>query len=178
MTDNELFALLRTLILAGLTARGLAGWKVARKFQPAQTGANSAPTVYLFKLFDRRHGSPLERYEWDETAQVMRARSYQTTESTFQASILMDETTDPAALTASDVICMVADIMQLDAGRATLRAQNVGIQRVGEVRNPYDVNDRGQFDASPSFDFVLTYRRSLQATADHAASIEGRINRV
>lgn len=178
MTDNQLFTLVRTVILAGLASREMAGWKVARNFQPKQQGANSAPTVYLFKVGDRRIGSPQEKYEWQTDAAEMRARYYQQYETTLQASILLDESDDPEALTPSDAISVVADIIQTDEGLAALRAGGVGILRVGDVRNPYDVNDRGQFAAGPSFDFVLTYRRTRQATADYAASIDGRIFRV
>jgi hypothetical protein len=179
MNDNQLFTLVRSVILAGLAAREMSGWRVARKFQPKQTGANSTPTVYLFKIGgDRNHGWPQQKYQWNVEAAEMRAENSQVKESTFQASILMDESDDPEALTPSDAINVVCDIMQSDEGLAALRAQGVGILRVGQVTNPYDVNDRGQFDASPSFDFVLTYRRKRQAKADYAVSVEGRIHRV
>jgi hypothetical protein len=179
MTDNDLFALVRATILAGLEARGFTGWDVARSYAPNHQGANTQPTVYLFKVGpDRRIGSPQQVDAWDETAQAMRHTVSQQFESTFQASVLMDESTNEWALTPSDVLHMVADILQTDEGMQALRAQAVGILRIAEVRNPYNVNDRDQFAAAPSFDYVLTYRRTRSATVGHAVSIDGGINRV
>jgi hypothetical protein len=178
MTDNQLFALVRTVILTGLAARDLNGWKVARKFQPKQQGANSTPTVYLFKLNDKNIGSPRTAYKWNADLQRMDADDARTYETTFQASILMDETDDADALTPGDVAIEVAAIMQSDEALAALRAAEVGIIRVTDIRNPYDVNDRTQYAADPSFDFVLTHKRRRVYVAPHATSIEGNIHRV
>lgn len=179
MTDNELFALLRGEIVAGLARRGLAGWDVVRNYEPTQQGGSLGPLVLLNKIGgDRRIGSPQQKYEWVADSATMQATYYQRYESTIQVGILMDESTDPAAFTASDVLSMVCDIMQTDEGMAALRAQNVGVLPVKDLRNPYNVNDRGQYAAEPTFDLVVTYRRSRLATADYAVSVEGRINRV
>lgn len=178
MRDNELFALVRSAILAGLAARTMPGYDVARKFQPSHQGQNRQPTVYVFKLLDKLHGSPQRKHVWDEVAQVMTAATSQQCETTFQASIDVDETTDPTALTPSDVANVVAAIMHSDETQAALRAAEVGILRVGEVRNPYNKDDSNRYEANPSFDFVLTYRRTEQATAPYAVGIETSVNRV
>jgi hypothetical protein len=178
MTDNQLFTLVRGILLAQLPTRGLDGWKVARKFQPLQNGANAAPTVYVFKVADKRHGSPQQRAGWNPDTLTMDKVESQQMETTFQASIEMDEGTDANALTPSDAANEVAAIMQSDEALAALQAQGVGILRIGAVLNPYNVNDRNRFDANPSFDFVLTYRRARTATTPHAVSVEGSINRV
>lgn len=178
MTDNDLFGLVRRVILAGLVARGLNGWDVARSFEPEQSGQNTAPTVYLFKIGDRRHGSPSQSDKWDETPGIMRRIITQQMETTMQAAVRMDERTDEFALTPSDALLMVADIIQTDEGLAAMRAAGVGILRIADVRNSYNVNDRNQFAADPSFDFVLTYCRTRDATSPHAVSVERSVNRV
>lgn len=177
MTDNQLFALVRTAVLAGLAAREMTGWKVARSFQPTQQGANTAPTVYLFKLLDKRVGSPWTHYEYNEELMRMDATDERVYLTTFQASVLMDETTDPEALTPGDAAVEVAAILQSDEALAALRAECVGIVRVGDVVNSYNVNDRGQFQASPSFDFVLSHKRRRESVTPHATSVEGHIYR-
>lgn len=173
MKDNDLFTLVRSVILAGLAARGYAGWDVARKFQPVQQGANSAGTVYLFKITDKRYGSPQEVTTWDDAGGVLTRDESQQYTTTLQASVLLTETTDPAALTASDVANDVCAIMQAPDTLAALQAQQVGIFRVTDVRNPYDVNDRNAYAADPSFDFVLTHRREWQTTAPYAVTVDG-----
>lgn len=180
MTDNQLFTLVRGALLAAIEARSdLPALRVARSFQPEQQGANSDPTVYVFKLNDKRVGSPWTKYEWNSEFQRMDALDERVYLTTFQASVLMDETTDPDALTPGDVAVELAAIMQSDEALAALRAECVGIVRVGDVvSNPYDVNDRGRFAASPSFDFVLSHKRRREYVAEHATSIEGAIHRV
>jgi hypothetical protein len=178
MTDNELFTVVRSAIRLGLAARGLNGWSVPRKYQPHQQGANSGPSVYLSKVTDKRHGSPRQVNEWDEAAQEMRTTDVQQWETTLQVSVLVDESTDPNALTPSDAATMVCDIMQTESGLASLRALGVGVLRVGVVGNSYNVNDRNQYAADPSFDLVVTHRRSFQAVAPYAVSIVPGIDRV
>lgn len=178
MNDNELFELVRGIILAALPARGLTGWRVARKYQPAQQGANTAPTVYLFKVLDKRIGSPYRKYDWDETGQRIELGEFQQYESTFQASALVTETTDPTALTPSDALNVVAAIMQADEALAALQAAEAGILRICEVRNPYNTNDANRFQAEPSLDFVLTYKRSFQGTTPFAVTVDSVIDRV
>lgn len=180
MTDNELFTLVRTIILAGLTARAVPGvWDVVRSNQPTQQGANSEPTVYLFKIGpDQRVGSPGTKYEYDAAGDAINVTENQIYASTFQASALVDESTDPAALTPSDALNVVAAIMQSDDTVAQLHAQGVGIGRVAQVTNPYNTNDRDQFQAGSSFDFVLTYRRGFQTVAPEVTVFEDGITRV
>lgn len=179
MTDNDLFTLVRARLLAQMPGRGLNGWEVARKSQPLQQGPNSAPTVYLVKMGnDQRVGSPRTTYSYDAAGLRMVASESQQMATTFQASIDMDESTDPAALTPSDAANIVAAIMQSDEAVAAFRAAGVGIQRIGQVLNPYNVDDRNRFDLNASFDFVLTYRREFQGTASYAETVESSVNRV
>lgn len=184
MTDNQMFTLVRSIILAGMAARGYAmqpaagGWDVARKFSPVQQGADTEPTVYVFKLFDKRHGTPQVVEVWDVATQEMRQTESTQLETSFQASIQLTETTDPNSLTPSDVANDVCAIMQSDDTLAALSAQGVGIARVADITNPYNADDRARFNASPSFDFVLTHRRSREATTSYAVSVDGSINRV
>lgn len=178
MNDNALFALVRGIILDGIAARGLGMWKVARDFPPDHQGASSTPTVYLHKIIDKRHGFPQRKSQWDQNAQVVNSAESQQYETNLQASVLMQETTDPNALTPSDALNVVAAIMQADEALAALRAQEVGILRVGEVRNPYNKNDANRFQAEPSFDFTLTHRRGWQRTTPVAVSVDGSVNRV
>lgn len=178
MTDNELFTAVRSAVLAGLTARGRNGWKVTRKYQPSQRGVNSAPTVYLFKVADKRHGSPKQTNRWDDLTATMFTTELQQYETTFQLSALVTETEDPTALTPSDAINEVCDMMQTEDGLASLRASGVGVLRVGNVGNSYDVNDRDEFAAQPSFDLVLTYQRSRTIATPAVVSIDPNLNRV
>lgn len=185
MTDNDLFALVRGVVLAGLTSRGLptsgsGAWDVVRNYPPEQEGGAPGPLILMARVGDeKRRGSPQQKYEWVADSLEMRATYYQLVETTLQFNVLMDESTDPAAYTPADVLSMVCDTLQTDEGMGPLRAAQVGVLPVSAVRNPApSVNDRGQFAAEPSFDLVVTYRRTRIAPADYAVSIEGNIKRV
>jgi hypothetical protein len=52
-------------------------------------------------------------------------------------------------------------IMQGSQFIEALKAQGFGIMRITDLRNPYFKDERDQFQASPSFDFTLSYNRTL-----------------
>jgi len=83
-------------------------------------------------------------------------------ETTFQISGL--STQNPAnttQLTASDIVNYASYVMQSLATITALEAQNVGILRILDIRNPYFSDDRVRYEASPSFDFTLTHKQTI-----------------
>ncbi len=178
MNDRPLFTLIKATMDAGLTRVGLAV-AVKQSFQTLQQGPNSTATVYLYKLFDMRHGSPRRVYVPGVAYEMARTETQQMA-TTFQATVMVPpgNPADANQLSASDVANTVAAIMQSDQGQAQLWAAGVGILRVTEVRNPPFVDDRKQFEFSPSFDFVLTHTRSLVSVAPAATTIESGFHRV
>lgn len=164
MTDNQLIQLFLPIINAGLIADGYTDVVVRQSYQPTQQGASIAPSVYFFKIGNRRYGF-LGRYDkWDDTQEANIHTEVQYFETTFQVNALVLQDPLKIAYTASDLVNEVASIIQSDAARNTMMASNVGILRVTDVRNPYFVDDRDQFEASPSFDFTLTYRQDRVST--------------
>lgn len=158
MTDNGLIKIFYPIITAGLLADGYVNVIVQQSNQPTQQGIPTNPTVYFYKIGDKRYGF-LGRFDkWDTINSKMVHTETQPYETAFrvQALVLQNPLT-PNQYTAADLVNEVASIMQSDNTRAILEAQNIGILRVQDVINPYFVDDRDQFEASPSFDFVLTY---------------------
>lgn len=165
MLDNPLISLIRQTIIALEASAGISGTPIKQAFQPTQQGVNTQPTAYLYKIGDKRIGTPLRSDKWDSVNSVMTHTETQIYETTFQLSVLA--TQDPAntsQYTASDITNLTAHIMQSDAALAAFRAQDIGVLRVMEVRNPYFSDDRGRFEASPSFDFILTHKQVIVTT--------------
>jgi hypothetical protein len=156
MTDNQMIQLFLPIIQAGLLADGFTNVTVKQSNQPTQQGVNSNPVVYFFKVASKRYGY-LGRYaKWDSVNNVMVHTETQYYETTFQVSALVRQfPTTPNQYTASDLINEVASIMQSDNTLGILNDSGVGILRVQELVNPYFVDDRDNFEASPSFDFTL-----------------------
>ena len=83
-------------------------------------------------------------------------------ESTFQLDALyIQNPEEEDQLTPGDILNYAAYIMQSDKTLKFLRENEIGIERVTNVRNPKFVDDKDQFEASPSFDFVLTHKQIL-----------------
>jgi len=160
MLDNALITLIIQALTAGETAAGIPGTPIAQAFQPTQQGVNTEPTAYIHKLFDHRYGFLQRTDVWTNPNMVHTEN--QKYETTFQLSALATQNpASPTQYTASDICNLCAAILQSDQARVTFGAQGVGIERVTDVRNPYFDDDRGQFEASPSFDFVLTHNQII-----------------
>ena len=157
--DNDLIRLFLPIIQAGLVADGFPDVIVKQANQPTQQGVNSSPTVYFFKVSNKRYGF-LGRFDvWDSGLGQMVHDEKQYFETTFQISALVRQfPITPNQYTTSDLVNEVASIMQSDTTLATLNNAGVGILRVTDIINPYFTDDRDQFEASPSFDFTLTYQ--------------------
>jgi hypothetical protein len=179
VTDNELIQLFLPIINAGLIADGYTGVSVIQSNQPTQQGLNTNPTVYFYKVNNKRYGF-LGRYDkWDTVNSVMVHTEDQYYETTFQVSALvLQNVYNTNSYTASDLVNDVASIIQSDNTLNILNNAGVGILRVTDIANPYFVDDRDQFEASPSFDFTLTYRQTRVTTDPVVQSVKLNINRV
>lgn len=179
MTDNELIRLFLPIIKAGLVDDGFTNVTVVQSYQPTQQGANSGPTIYFYKLGDHRYGWRRATDEWDEENSRMVHTEIQFYETSFQVSSLVTQRPQvPLSYTASDLVNEVAAILQSDKTIVTLNNSDVGILRVTEVRNPYFTDDRDQYEASPSFDFVLTHKQTRVSYSPVIESVEYNFNRV
>ena len=164
--DNVLIAQVISILNAGFTALATQvpiAPIVKQSFQPTQQGADSAPTIYLYKIGDNRLGHPLRSNVWDTVNLVENYTETQQYETTFQLSAWVTQSpSSTTGLTASDYINYAAYIMQSLSTVATLEANGIGIYRVGQVRNPSFSNDFDRFQFSPSFDFTLTHKQVIQ----------------
>lgn len=163
MNDNDLIRLFLPIINAGLIADGFSGVTVMQSNQPTQQGTPTAPTVFFFKVGNKRYGFPFWGDAWNGTEEVH--TELQRFETTFQVgAIALQRPYNTFSYTASDLVNEVCAIMQQESTVITLMAAGVGILRVSQVRNPYFTDDMDNFEAAPSFDFVLTYTNTRVST--------------
>jgi hypothetical protein len=147
------------LIKAGLVANGITA-TMRQSYQPTEQGAERDNALYFFKLDDKRIGHPQRKSEWDALSGKEIDTDTQLHEATWQISAWVRQT-PTSDLTASDVLATTAMIMQGSQFIEALKAQGFGIMRITDLRNPYFKDERDQFQASPSFDFTLSYNRTL-----------------
>lgn len=159
MNDNDIFRLVIGIIRDAFTAQSITA-SVRQSYQPRQQGTPTLNTVMIQKIHNKRFGFMLRSDVWDNDNEVIVHTEKQWIESTFQIDALApQDPNDSAKMTASDLVNVVAQIMQTDSTLAALRAQNVGIYRITDIRNPFFTDDKERFEASPSFDFTVTYEQ-------------------
>lgn len=179
MLDNPLFSLIRSVVTNGLLQFSDLTVVVARDYQPTQQGMTTGPAVYIHVIGDNRYGHPLKKDVWNEDNQQMEHTESVIMETTFQvnARILVNPA-DTTQVTASDLVNLVAQILQSDIAISTFREQNIGIYRITSVRQTYIQNDKDRNEISPSFDFTVTHDRSLQYVNNVVQTIEPGVYRV
>ncbi|MCF7695283.1 MULTISPECIES: phage gateway protein [Mycetohabitans] len=179
MTDNELFRILLPLIRDGLRANGIADIAIKQQYQPTQQGTPSGPVVFLNKIGDYRYGFPQRKSVWDrEAGQFVHTESVWM-HTALQVNVLAPQKPEqPDWLTASDLLNLIACILQSDAARHTLQSHQVGLYRVQDIRHTYFADDRDCFEASSSFDFILTHLRTLTSRVPSVDAFEQNIHRI
>lgn len=160
MRENAINAVLFPLITAFLAAEFPALTITCYKsYNPTQQGVNSGAGVYLHRIgATRRYGSPRRINYWD--ADVEYYKETQILETPFQVDALLIEdpkTATSATITACDIAEAVAGYLQSADGLASLRAANLSIYRITDIRLTYITDDRNRDESSPSFDFTLQH---------------------
>lgn len=174
LLDNQIIALVIATIIAQEQVAGIPGTPIAQAFQPTQQGVNTAPTAYLNKIGDNRLGSPQRSDVWD--GQRMVHTELQQYETTFQISALSTQDPNtPTQMTTSDLLNLIAYILQSTATVEAFQAAGVGILKIGQVRNPYFIDDRDLHEASPSFDFVIVHKQIVTSVSPVVQSTEFEI---
>lgn len=179
MLDNVLIKLIIATIIEQESIAGIDGTPIKQAFQPTQQGVNTQQTAYLHKIGDRRLGTPLRTNVWNELTQTMVHTETQVYETTFQISALSTQNpSNTTQYTASDVLNLIAYILQSEQTINTFLAQDVGILRISEVRNTYFEDDRQRHEASPSLDFILTHKQIVASNVNVIQSTELNIEAV
>lgn len=176
MNDNVLIANLIAVIGAGLAARSIAVG-IKQSYQPQQQGAPTAPTIFLHKIADSEYGFPQRKDAWNDTTQTMQHTESQWIETTFQVNATA--TQDPAnttQLTAGDYVKAVGRILGSDVAVTALTALGIGILRIQKIKNTFFTDEKAEYEASPSFDFTVSYLYSETTTEPSATKLVGTVS--
>lgn len=177
MDDKQIFTALRSCLLNGFESFGLNNVAVLRAYQPTTQGRDDGIAVYMSKVLDQRIGHPerFDKYRY-ETDDFLHTET-QWYESTFQIMAMVEENpSDADSLTATDILSRTAYILQSDSGLASLTSKGLKPLRITTIRTPYFTNDKGQFEASPSFDIILTHKQSVTSVNPAAQTITGKFD--
>lgn len=180
MTENELFELVRTSMLARLTAHGFPAQPttVVRGYQVSQQGRNEGPTLYINRQALHQHGSPRDTHVKDLTDDKIVGRiSEQVVEVQiqFMASVAYNPTD---GLRPADLLGLASRIMGTLAWRTLLREQGVSMLRVLDNQQTFRVNDRDQFEPVPVLLATFTFTDELRDVSPVVTTSRYRIERV
>ncbi len=179
MNDNQVIIILIALIEAGLTAQGVTGVTVQQGYQPTQQGIPEDDAIIIHKVTNHRYGHPgqidtynAENDNFDHQDIFWRDVKYQVNARAQQ------DPSDMNAMTASDLVDLAADILQLPSTIQSLLSSGIGIDRITDANPSYELNEKDRFEQVPSFDFALTYRKVYNSTVDRVKSYQLNTNRV
>lgn len=139
--------------------------EIAQNNQPRSAGRPASAAILLELIGNRRYGH-VKREDVpdpDDVTQMIH-RETQIYEATIQVNGLAKPppaqgAVDPDEPSALDWTDRAAAALQSDVAIVALAALDLGVLRVMNVRNPKFRNDREQYEASPSFDFILTHKQ-------------------
>lgn len=178
MTDNQLTILLRAQLLAGFARLGIT-CEVLGNNQPTTQGRIAGPVLYFSAINEQRYGWQYARTEYKPLTQELEREESQWLRTTYQVTALSPQ--DPSNLllpTPKDLLRAASIIINGQSFVQAIHAQGVGVERVTDLRNPYFVNDNGQFEASPSFDFTVTRKTAIIQEQPAFESVECNFTRV
>lgn len=166
MNDNQIIKVLRDVLITGLANNGQSDALVQQAYQPTQQGANTSKSVYFFKVDNVRYGFGSREYSYGTFLSTLVESQLYITTFQIQAWVrqIPTEVVDYNLLTASDLVNLCARILVSQASLAVFNANDIGVLRITDVRNPFFIDDRGQFETSPSFDIQLTSKTDMTST--------------
>lgn len=178
MRDNEIIIAIRAALIGRLQTRGIVA-EVLQAYQPTQQGMAEGAAIYLHKIADRRYGFPERRDVYNPATLQFDSLESSQMESTWQFSANVPQNpADDAQLTNADVVKAAAFAFQSDTVLGALRQAGLGVLRITSIRTLQVVDDRGNFQANPSFDVTFTHRDSTLDVTPVVDTQEVIINRV
>jgi len=179
MTENDIWAILKTTFEEALTAAGLTDVKYKRAYQPRQQGAIVGPALYCFKLTNHRYGWQSRKDEYNEADDDFDTSESRVIETTFQVSSEADE--DPADTslpTAFDIVEEVSSYLNTKSVRLQLKEQGLNIIRILDIRQPFFKNESDRFEQEPSFDFTISYQKATISKTPKVTEFESNTDRI
>lgn len=173
MMENQINSILFPLI-GSFLADEFGNVSCYQSYQPNQQGVNSGAGVYINRIGQtHRYGSPQSKSYWDGFMEIQ--SETQILETTYQCDALLIE--NPALETANtvtscDIVEDVAGYLQSAEGLAALKAANLSVYRITDIRLTYMMDDMGRYESSPSFDFTLQYESVKLSEAPIVSTFE------
>ena len=181
MNDYDLFVFFRKLLLKGIANIGIQ-CDVEQGYQPSSQGANSKNALYIAKPMNGQYGWTSSDFVYNEDNGNFDETSTTYLAPTFQVSSLAavnDDLSQTGVLTSDDLAVFAVQWLQSGYAVGKMQEVGLGIERISNIRPGFFAGDSEDFLNSPTFDFKITYTKSLAFTVDKLTPpVVGNIHRV
>lgn len=173
MTEAQAFIIIRSTMLQMLGQLGYADVKVLAGRQPTKAGRFDN-AIYFFAI--------------DEQSQAVQGRSYAPNSTdaghverlavlkTVQLQAFKEnDPEDYEAYTASDLCAVAKMILSSLPFTEAVRSQGVSISTITNIREPEFVNEHGDYEKNPSFDFNVGFTREIKPVTSLITDISATI---
>ena len=128
-------------------------------------------TVYLFAIGESRHGVQRRNYS-PHDGHMGHVESALVSKTVQVQAFRKHDITDLSDYTASDLCAAVKMIVSSLPYIEVLQSQGVGISNVTDMREPEFINAAGDYEKNPSFDFDLSFTRTIKPTTKPVTTIK------
>lgn len=178
MTQNQLKALLRRVLLEGLRSYGVTDVPVIDGYQPTAQGREPRG-LYFFPLAESRYGWQYRKDRFDPATDDQVHTETQHLRSTYQVGGFAEHALhDATVLTAHDLTGVAAMVLAASPSLAAFKCGGAGVERITAVRTLFVENDHGRQESVPSFDITLTHKQTLTHRTPSVEAFEHAFTRV
>lgn len=163
MKENEALKIIRENLLQSLKAYGYNCEVLAGRQPTRQLLKDNA--VYVFPIGESRAG--LQRRSYSDKAAgagIVHTESILVIKTLQLQAFLRREPEETDEPTASDLCATAKMIVESLPFVEAIRAEGVGISNVTGLREPEFINEAGDYEKNPSFDFDISFTRTITPT--------------
>lgn len=172
MNETQAFVIARTHLIAALRDYGYDCAVQAGRQQTKQLLRDN--TVYLFAISENRHGAQRRNYSPND-GHMGHVESALVSKTVQVQAFRKHDITNLDDYTASDLCAAVKMIVISLPYIELLQSQGVGISNVTDMREPEFINAAGDYEKNPSFDFDLSFTRTIEPLTKPVTTISPEI---
>lgn len=131
-------------------------------------------TVYLFAISENRHGAQRRNYS-PKDDHMGHVESTLVSKTVQVQAFRKHDITDLDDYTASDLCAVVKMIISSLPYIESVKNDGVGISNVTDIREPEFINAAGDYEKNPSFDFDLSFTRTIKPTTKPVTTISSEM---
>lgn len=144
--------------------------------QPTQQARTDAGAVYFSVLHDDLYGWPGAKLEYNSVKDNFTQTETQHTILNLQVSVLLPQIPEESTMTPKDLAKILAARINSRNYRRLMQADKYLAMRITSIRQPWQENDREQFEAMPSFDVQLAYDYSITEEVPRIVELTGIVH--